>query len=247
MSMAAGAAGLVDAIVGGGGLILVPALFTTYPSVAPATLFGTNKAAAIWGTAWAASQYVRRVQLNWRSLVPAALAALLGAWSGALSVIHLPAQELRRGLPLVLLLVLVYTLVHKDLGRVHAPRHSLRRETGVAVVIGSLVGFYDGLFGPGTGSFFVFLLVRWLGYDFLHASAAAKLLNTTTNLAALALFVTTGHILWTLAASMAVANVMGSMVGARLALRHGAGFVRAAFILVVGALILRTGYDIWWR
>jgi uncharacterized membrane protein YfcA len=110
-------------------------------------------------------------------------------------------------------------------------------------LIGATVGFYDGFFGPGTGSFFVFLFVRLLGYDFLSASAGAKLLNTATNLAALALFAATGHVWWTVAAVMAVANIAGSLAGTRLALRHGSGFVRIVFIAVVGALILKTGYD----
>jgi uncharacterized membrane protein YfcA len=137
----------------------------------------------------------------------------------------------------------VYTLLRKDLGRHHAPGQSARTEALRATLIGAGVGFYDGFFGPGTGSFFVFLFVRVLGYDFLHASAAAKLLNTATNVAALVLFASTGHVWWPVAATMAVANVLGSLLGARLALRHGAGFVRGVFIVVVGALIVRTSWD----
>lgn len=236
-------AGLVDAIVGGGGLILVPALFSVFPSAPPASLFGTNKAAAVWGTAWATVQYSRRVSLAWGSLLPAAVAALLGGFAGAWTVTHVPADGLRRALPVVLAAVLVYTLMRKDLGREHRPRLSAGRELVVAVAIGALVGFYDGFFGPGTGSFFVFLFVRLLGYDFLHASASAKLLNTATNLAALAAFSWTGHVWWQVAAVMAVANVAGSLIGTRLALKHGAGFVRSVFIAVVGALIAKTAYD----
>ncbi len=110
-----------------------------------------------------------------------------------------------------------------------------------------MIGFYDGFFGPGTGSFFVFLFVRWLGYDFLHASAAAKLLNVATNLAALVLFGLKGHVWWHYALALALANVVGSLLGTRLALRHGAGFVRGMFLLVVTALILKTGYDAFLR
>ncbi len=243
VTLASGLAGFVDAIVGGGGLILVPALFAVHPGVAPATLFGTNKGAAVWGTAWATVQYARRVTMNGRTLGPAALAALLASFAGAWLVTQVPAMGLRRALPLILLAVLLYTLARKDLGRVHAPRHAPGAERAWAVGIGALVGFYDGFFGPGTGSFFVFLFVRVLGYDFLHASAGAKLLNTATNVAALALFASTGHVWWATAAVMAVANVIGSLLGARLALRRGAGFVRGVFIVVVGALIVRTGWD----
>lgn len=243
VTLASGLAGFVDAIVGGGGLVLVPALFAVYPTAPPATLFGTNKGAAIWGTAWATAQYARRVTMNWGTLLPAAVASLVCSFAGAWLVTKVPATGLRRALPLILLAVLVYTLAHKDLGRTHTPGDSARREALQATLIGALVGFYDGFFGPGTGSFFVFLFVRVLGYDFLHASAAAKLLNTATNVAALVLFASTGHLWWHVAATMAVANVIGSLLGARLALRHGAGFVRGVFIVVVGMLIVRTGWD----
>lgn len=243
VTLAAGLAGFVDAIVGGGGLILLPTLFAVHPSALPATLFGTNKAAAIGGTAWACSQYARRVTMNWGTLAPAAVTALLASFAGAWLVTMVPATGLRKALPLVLLVVLLYTLWRKDLGRVHAPHLSPRREAMRGSAIGAGIGFYDGFFGPGTGSFFVFLLVRGLGYDFLHASAGAKLLNTATNLAAIALFAAKGHVWWHVAAVMAVANVIGSLLGALLALRHGAGFVRGIFIAVVSLLILRTGWD----
>jgi uncharacterized membrane protein YfcA len=237
-------AGLIDAIVGGGGLILVPALFATYPGAAPATLLGTNKGGAIWGTAWAAVQFTRRVSLRVTTLVPAMLAALAGSFAGAWAVTGVDASALRRALPLA---ILAYTLARKDLGRHHAPRYAAAHEPLVAGAIGVVIGFYDGFFGPGTGSFFVFLFVRLLGYDFLHASAAAKLLNTSTNLAACVLFAWTGHVWWQVAGVLAVANVAGSLIGTRLALKHGAGFVRAVFIAVVGALILKTGYDAFLR
>lgn len=236
-------AGFVDAIVGGGGLILVPALFSVFPNATPATLFGTNKGGAIWGTAWATVQYARRVTMPWHALAPAFAAALAGSFAGAWSVTMASADGLRTALPLVLLAVLIYTVMRKDLGRHHTPRFAGRAEALAASVVGLGVGFYDGFFGPGTGSFFVFLFVRWLGYDFLHASASAKLLNTATNASAIALFAWKGHIWWHVAAAMAVANVAGSLLGTRLALKHGAGFVRIAFIVVVSALIARTAWD----
>jgi uncharacterized membrane protein YfcA len=158
-------------------------------------------------------------------------------------VTQVSAEGLRRALPAVLAVVLLYTLLRKDLGRTHAPRFAGRAQALAASGIGVVIGFYDGFFGPGTGSFFVFLFVRVLGFDFLHASAGAKLLNTATNLAALLLFGLTGHVWWHVALVMAVANVVGSLLGTRLALKHGAGFVRAAFIAVVSALILKTGFD----
>jgi uncharacterized membrane protein YfcA len=243
VSVASLLAGFVDAIVGGGGLILVPALFTVFPTTTPATLFGVNKGASIWGTAVATAQYARRVQLRWKALVPAAMAGFAGSLAGAWLVTITSGGFLRKLLPFVLLAVLVYTLVKKDLGRHHTPRFTGRAEGLAASCIGLVLGFYDGFFGPGTGSFLVFLFVRWLGYDFLNASASAKLLNTATNFAALLLFALTGHVWWHFALTMAVANVVGSLLGTRLALKHGAGFVRVVFIVVVSALILKTGFD----
>jgi uncharacterized membrane protein YfcA len=236
-------AGLVDAIVGGGGLVLVPALFALYPTAPPATLFGSNKGASVWGTAFATARFARRVQLRWAVLLPAAVAALLGGFTGAWTVTLVDPSLLRKALPFVLTAVLVYTLANKQLGQEHAPRHALARERALACGVGLVIGWYDGFFGPGTGSFFIFLLVRLLGYDFLNASASAKLLNVATNAAALLLFTLKGHVWWHLALVMAVANVAGSLVGTALALRLGAGFVRHVFIAVVGALILKTAYD----
>lgn len=247
VSVASLLAGFVDAIVGGGGLILVPALFAVFPTTAPATLFGVNKGASIWGTAVATAQYARRVDLRWKALLPAAMAGFAGSLAGAWLVTIISGGFLRKLLPLVLLAVLVYTLVKKDLGRHHTPRFTGRAEALAASCIGLVLGFYDGFFGPGTGSFFVFLFVRWLGYDFLNASASAKLLNTATNFAALLLFALTGHVWWHFALTMAVANVVGSLLGTRLALKHGAGFVRVVFIVVVSALILKTGFDAFFK
>ena len=240
-------AGFVDAIVGGGGLILVPALFATFPTAHPATLFGTNKGASVWGTGIATWQYSRRVQMRWAALWPAAVAGLLASFAGAWLVTVISPGFLRKALPFVLLAVLLYTLAKKELGRTHTPHFEGRQEQWLAAGIGLLIGFYDGFFGPGTGSFLVFLFVRVLGYDFLSASAAAKLVNTATNISALALFISKGHIWWHFVLVMAVANVVGSLLGTRLALKHGTGFVRGVFILVVSALILKTGYDAFMR
>lgn len=247
VSLASLLAGFVDSIVGGGGLILVPALFATFPAAHPATLFGTNKGASVWGTAFATWQYSRRVEMRWGALLPAAGAGFVAAFAGAWLVTVVSPAYLRRLLPLVLLAVLIYTVLKKDLGRTHAPRLSGSQEALVAAAIGAVVGFYDGFFGPGTGSFLVFLFVRLLGYDFLSASASAKLVNTATNVAALMLFVVKGHIWWHFVVAMALANVLGSLLGTRMALKHGTGFVRAVFIVVVSALILKTSYDAFLR
>jgi uncharacterized protein len=173
VSLASMLAGFVDAIVGGGGLILLPALFATFPTAPPATLLGTNKSASVWGTAMSTWQYGHKVQLPWRAMMPAACVGMAGSFAGAWAVTQISPDFLRQLLPLVLLGVLVYTLVRKDMGRNHTPLYSGRAETLIACAIGLAIGFYDGFFGPGTGSFFVFLFVRLMGYDFLNASASA--------------------------------------------------------------------------
>jgi uncharacterized membrane protein YfcA len=240
-------AGFIDAIVGGGGLVMLPSLFAAFPSAHTATLLGTNKSASIWGSGFASLQYLKRVQLRWGVLAPAMTLSFLGALAGAWLISLIAPDFLRKWLPVVLLALLLYTLARKDLGREHAPQFQGRKEIWIASGIGLLIGFYDGFFGPGTGSFFVFLFVRVLGYDFLHASASAKLLNVSSNLSAILLFAAKGHVWWTLVIPLALANILGSFLGTRLALKHGTGFVRGVFILVVGALIMRTGYDAFLR
>lgn len=240
-------AGFVDAIVGGGGLILVPTLFAVYPSAVPATLLGTNKGASVWGSLFAGWQYSRRVEIRWRALMPALLLALTGSFFGAWLVTVISSELLRKSLPVILVVILLYTLAKKELGHKHEPRFHGRNETWVTGGVGLLIGFYDGFFGPGTGSFLVFIFVRWLGYDFLNASASAKVLNVATNVAAVVLFAAKGHVWWHLVLPMAVANVVGSLLGTRLAMKHGSGFVRVMFMVVVAALIFKTSYDAYFK
>lgn len=243
LAAAAFLAGMVDAVVGGGGLIQIPALFSALPNTAPATLLGTSKFAGIWGTGAAALGFARRVKLQWSTAVPAATAAFALSFVGAYTVTHIPPDFIRKILPFVLLAVAVYTYRKKDFGSIHAPLHVGSKEKLFAILVGGSIGFYDGFFGPGTGSFLVFLFVRFFGFDFLGASAVAKVVNVACNLSALLWFGYSGHLLWQLGAVMAICNVLGSLIGIRLALKHGAGFVRKLFLLVVSGLILKTGYD----
>lgn len=236
-------AGFIDAVVGGGGLIQIPALFTALPKELPATLFGTNKLSSVFGTANAAWRYTRRVRMPWRTTLPAALAAFVCAYGGAMAVAWLPRESLR---PLILILLLAaaaYTFWRKDFGALHRPQHAGHRELLYALLLGGAIGFYDGFFGPGTGSFLIFLFIRFFGFDFLHASAASKVVNVATNLAALAFFVPHGYLLPLLGLTMAVCNIGGSLLGTHLALRHGSGFVRRIFLGVVGALIVKFAWD----
>jgi uncharacterized membrane protein YfcA len=237
------AAGFVDAVVGGGGLIQTPLLLSVFPAHSPATLFGTNKIASIVGTSSAAVQYARRVPIPWRLALPGAAAALVGAWFGARAVTYL-APELLRPLVLGLLLaVAAYTFHSKDFGTGGSVAPVRLRAQLIAGSIGASVGFYDGFFGPGTGSFFIFLLIRALGMDFLRASVTAKILNVATNLAAIAYFTRHVEILWQVAGLMALCNLFGAQLGSRLALRHGVPFVRRMFLVVVSLLILKLALD----
>jgi uncharacterized membrane protein YfcA len=243
LGVAAFCAGLIDAVVGGGGLIQIPALFATLPTTAPATLLGTSKLAGIWGTGAAAISFARRVRIAWGTAVPAATAAFILSFLGAYTVTHIPPDFIRKLLPFILIAVAIYTFKRKDFGSLHKPLHTGTKEKLIAVLIGGSIGFYDGFFGPGTGSFLVFLFVRFFGFDFLGASAVAKIVNVACNLAALLWFGYSGHLLWQLGLLMAVCNVAGSVVGTSLAIRRGTGFVRVVFLYVVSALILKTGYD----
>lgn len=243
LGVAAFVAGFIDSVVGGGGLVQIPALFTLLPQQAPATLFGTNKFASVFGTTNAAWRYARRVSMPWRTTLPAAAAAFACSYLGAMAVSWLPRDLLR---PLILVLLVAaaaYTFVKKDFGAIHGPTQSGRRELAYAMLLGGIIGFYDGFFGPGTGSFLIFLFIRFFGFDFLHASAAAKIVNVATNLAALAYFAPNGHLLWQAAILMAMCNVGGSFAGTHLALRHGSGFVRHVFLIVVSLLILKFAWD----
>lgn len=236
-------AGAIDAVVGGGGLIQIPALFVAFPNESAATLFGTNKCASVVGTANATWRYARQVKMPWRTILPAAFAAFIFSYIGAVAVAWLPREIVRPLILLLLILAAVYTLKRKDFGLLHRPVHAGHRELVYAVLLGGVIGFYDGFFGPGTGSFLIFLFVRFFGFDFLHASAGAKVVNVATNLAALGYFLPNGYVLPVLAAAMALANVSGSILGTRLALKHGSGFIRQLFLITVAVLIVKFSWD----
>lgn len=243
LAMAAFFAGMVDAVVGGGGLIQIPVLLGQFPQAAIPTLFGTNKLASIAGTSMALWKFGRKVSVPWAVALPATAAALVGAWAGAALVAWLPRDWMR---PLVLLLMIaaaVYTFRHKTFG--HATTRDLGpRDRWLGALVGLVIGLYDGFFGPGTGSFLLFAFVRLFGMDFLRATASAKMVNVATNLSAIALFASTGPLLWKVGLGMAVCNVVGSQVGTFFALRHGAGFIRQAFLAVVVVLIAKMAWDV---
>jgi uncharacterized membrane protein YfcA len=236
-------AGMIDAAVGGGGLIQIPALVNLLPGSADATVFGTNKVASICGTSVAARSYVGRVHIEWKLVLPSAISAFVMSFLGAATVSQIPPGVLR---PMVLWLVVImaiYIFTKKDFGAIQRPLVIGKRERLLAMLIGGAIGFYDGLFGPGTGSFLIFLFIHYLAFDFLQATASAKFVNLATNLAALMYFVPSGNVLFATAIPMAVFNMLGAYSGARIAMKRGTSFIRALFLLLLVGLIGKLVYD----
>jgi uncharacterized membrane protein YfcA len=244
MGLAAVFAGWVDAVVGGGGLIQIPALLLGFPQAAPAQILATNKLGSICGTSVSAVTYYRRVKPDPRTVIPLAMVAFCGSLIGALLASHISRAAFNPIILVVLVGVGAYTLLRPEIGRVTVLRFSGRRHVLAAAGVGFLVGMYDGALGPGTGSFFVFALVGLLGYAFVRASAKAKIANFATNLAALVIFIPAGAVMWKVGLLMGLGNLMGGYVGARTAVAKGAGFVRVVFVIVVGAFIVKIGLDV---
>ena len=237
-------AGFIDAVVGGGGLIQIPALLINLPNQPLATVFGTNKIASLSGTSVAAYQYSRRVRFDFRLLLVIAAFSFVASYVGAKTVSLIHVDTLKPIVLIILILMAVYTFIKKDLGSVPSRTLSVRRQLVFGSLIGLVVGFYDGFFGPGTGSFFVLGFVVILGFEFLTASAYAKIINCITNVSALIVFVRQGNFLPSIALLMAVFNVLGSVTGSRMALKKGNGFIRVVFLVIVSLMILRYAYDI---
>ncbi|WP_262897341.1 sulfite exporter TauE/SafE family protein [Rufibacter psychrotolerans] len=236
-------AGLIDSVVGGGGLIQLPALFVFLPQMPIPAIFGTGKLSSIAGTSVSMWRYARNVEINWRALLPAALAAFVFSFLGARAVSHFNTELLRPLILVLLIAVAVYTFFRKDFGSIHAPRLAHTKEVWYGVAVGLVIGFYDGFFGPGTGSFLMFIFVGVFGFNFLTASASAKVVNVATNLSALLYFGYKGYILYHIGIPMAISSVLGSVVGTRIALVKGSGFVRKLFLVVVTGIILKFAYD----
>jgi uncharacterized protein len=244
LALAALAAGFVDAVVGGGGLIQLPALLIGLPGASPVQILATNKLASICGTSVSSITYYRRIKPDPRTFLPLMVFALAGAVVGAVVASHIPRSAFDPIVLVALVVVGAYVLLKPDLGEVTELRFAGRNHTAAAVVTGLAVGFYDGALGPGTGSFFVFSLVGLLGYSFLEASAKARIANWATNLGALVVFVPQGEVLWRTGLILGACNLVGGYLGARTAVARGAPFVRIFFIVVVSGFIVRIGGDV---
>ncbi len=234
----------MDAIVGGGSLVQLPSMFLLLPHATPATILGTNKMSSICGTTVAAINFVRHHRPQARYLVPMAITGFVGSFIGAHSVSLLPPSKAKPLILLVLVVVWIYTWTRKDFGHLEHGHPTRRRASLIAVAGGSIIGFYDGLVGPGTGSFLLFLLIAGEGATFMRASVTAKVVNVMTNLGGLIMFAIGGHVFWKLGALMAVCNMAGGFVGSRIAINKGSRFIRHAFLLLVVALIIRLAFDV---
>ena len=241
LASAALAAGFVDAVVGGGGLIQLPALVLGLPNASPVQVLATNKLGSICGTSVSSLTYYRRVRPHAGTFVPLMAFAFLGSLGGALVASHIPEDAFEPIVLVVLVAVGAYVLFRPELGGVTRLRFSGHRHTAAAMAAGLVVGAYDGALGPGTGSFFVFTLVGLLGYAFLEASAKARMANWATNLAALCIFVPQDAVLWRVGLLMGACNLVGGYLGARTAVARGARFVRVFFVVVVAAFVVRIG------
>ena len=237
-------AGFVDAVVGGGGLVQLPAVLLI-PGLSPVQALATNKLGAILGTTTSAVTFYRRVRPDLRTALPMAGLALVASFGGASIAALLPTAVFKPVIVVALVAIGAFTLLRPALGEVTALRHAGRRHHGVAAGVGLVIGFYDGVLGPGTGSFLVFAMVSLLGYDFLAASAQAKIVNCATNLGALLFFIPHGSVFWGLGLLLGAANMVGSYLGARTATTRGSRFIRVVFLVVVTVLIARLGWDVW--
>ncbi|PZR71004.1 MAG: hypothetical protein DLM73_16820 [Chthoniobacterales bacterium] len=237
-------AGFIDSVVGGGGLISVPALLILLPGMPIATILGTNKFASCAGATMAVQRYARHVSIDWSTIAPAAIAAFVFAFLGSRAVTLLNTAFLRPIILALLILVAIYVFFVKDLGLVHRPKHAPEKARWLGLLIGACLGFYDGFFGPGTGSFLIIAFVGVFGFDFLAASASAKAINWATNIASVIYFAWSGNIIYAYAVPMALCSILGAAIGSRLALAKGSRFVRIFFLVVVCALIAKLAQSI---
>ena len=236
-------AGFVDSIAGGGGLIQLPALLIGLPKSETVTVLGTNKFAAVFGTTAAASLYRRQIKPEPKVLIAMTLPAFIGSAMGATLASRIPTSSMRPIVLILLVIVATYTWLKPDLGKIELLRHHSKRRIQIAIGAGALIGFYDGIFGPGTGSFLMVVLVASFGYAFITASAIAKVVNVSTNLGAILIFGLHGAVLWQIGLALGVANITGAVIGSRLAIRGGSTLVRKVFLIVTVALIIKVGID----
>lgn len=237
-------AGFIDSVVGGGGLIQLPALLINLPNTPILSLFGTNKIGSLAGTSIAAISYSRKIKFDFRLLLVISFFAFASAYIGAKIIGFIPVESLKPLILIILIAIAIFTFIKKDLGSVHTKSLPLAKQMLYGSLLAMVVGFYDGFFGPGTGSFFVLGFVVILGFEFLQASAYTKIINCMTNISALIVFIREGNYILELAILLAICNMTGNFIGSRLAIKKGNSFIRILFLIVVLMMIGRYSYDI---
>ena len=243
LAIASGFAGFVDAMAGGGGLIQLPALIVGLPNKELPLILGTNKVPSIFGTAAAARNYFKNIKPDIPLTISMMGPAFIGSMGGASLAAAVPKDFFKPFIVFLLVAVAIYTWVKPELGMNENLKYTYKKRLAIVALIGLLIGFYDGIFGPGTGTFLVFFLVSGIGYAFLKASGTAKLVNISTNAGAILSFQLTGHIWWQLGLLLAFANVTGAIFGSRLAIKGGSPLVRKVFLAVTFLLIARVAWD----
>lgn len=239
-------AGMIDSIAGGGGLIQLPAMLVLLKDMPITTILGTNKMVAVTGTIMATAQYARKLVIDWQLVLRMSAVAFVCSFLGARVVSGISTEDLRPMIIVLLIVIALYIFFKKDLGATQVVRLTPTQQRWIGLLAGGAIGFYDGFFGPGTGTFLIFIFIAIFGLDFLMASASSKVVNVATNLAALIYFAFTGQILWSLALPMIVFNVGGAVVGSRLAMLKGSKFIRVLFLVVVSGIIIKLSYDTFW-
>ena len=234
-------AGFIDAIAGGGGLIQLPALLIGLPKSDTAEVLGTNKLSSVFGTTTAAALYRKQIKPDPKILLGMGVPAFFGSAAGAALASRIPTSSMRPMVLVLLITVAIYTWFKPDLGKFENLRHLPKRRIQIAAFAGVVIGFYDGIFGPGTGSFLMLILVASLGYAFITASAIAKVVNVATNIGAIAVFGINGAVIWQIGIIMGIANITGAIIGSRLAIKGGSTLVRKVFLIVTFALIIKVG------
>jgi len=237
-------AGYIDSIVGGGGLIQLPAYLIFAPQLTITTALGSNKFSALMGTIASTARYLKSTKVIWNAIVPALISCMIFSFIGAKLVSHFNKDYLKVVILTMLIVVAIYTFIKKDFGLIHLPKLNKNERLIYGIAVGSVLGFYDGFFGPGTGSFLILAYVTIYGFNFLNASVSAKIINIGTNVAALVFFVYGGYINYAIAIPAGFLNMAGSWVGASMAVKRGSGFVRILFLVIVSGLILKYIYDI---
>ena len=230
----------INSIVGGGGLITLPALL--FVGLPPAAAIATNKMASTLGNLTSMLTFLRAGKIDWRLLKPIVPLVFVGSMLGAFTVNYISPDLLKPLIFLMLVVVLIYTSIKRDWGSVEKRRETTKKRKVLFIIVLTAIGFYDGFLGPGTGSFIIFAFII-MGFDFIQASGNAKLLNFTSNFAALIMFLFLDTVNYSYGILMGFSMIIGAFFGAKFALGRGTNYVRLIFIIVTALLIIKNGYD----